>query len=110
MQQPSCVSEADLQAYLRGDLANSRAGAVALHLEMCPTCEAEALRLENLRHPPTRTLPRGLLADPNATGPELTRPTDERVPEATQPASPSSIRVPGYEILAELGRGGMSVV
>src|SRR3954452_20460595 len=44
----TCYSDADLRAFLLGDLPEKVAQTVSTHLETCPDCEAAARRLDRL--------------------------------------------------------------
>src|SRR5438105_3644462 len=84
----SCPDAEDLQRFLRGQTDAVETGRLEQHLARCPGC-AEALRG---------------LQGPDAS--EQTLPVSP-APEAAGAPLPE---VPGYEILGELGRGGMGVV
>jgi WD40 repeat protein len=86
-----CVTEAELTAFHLGDLAEQLLDEIAEHLEECPRCEATARALDSL-YDPVMAAVRHCAADP-ARGPE-----------------PRLAAVGAYEILGEIGRGGMGVV
>ena len=46
-----CTSEANLQAFLLGELPERVARSISSHLEVCPECEAAARRLDGLTDP-----------------------------------------------------------
>jgi WD40 repeat protein len=107
----NCVSEADLRALLLGDLPETVARLVTLHLEVCAECEAAAQRLDCVTDPFVGSLRQGMGQTPDGD-----RPTEVSADEATTLANAAPAlenafpRVAGYEILGEQGRGGMSVV
>jgi Flp pilus assembly protein TadD len=119
-----CASDADLQAFVLGELPEAFAAVLAAHLEGCPRCEAAARRLDAATDPAVRALRRAFAGA--APGTEAGR--DDRTPApagqasgitataALQPgaAAPDGdglpARVAGYTILARLGLGGMGVV
>ena len=105
-----CVSEADLRAFLLGDLPERVADHVAQHLDGCRDCEAAARRFDQMTDPVIHCLRTavGAASDDRVT-PQLQDPTiDSSLPH--EAGVPMLSGPPGYEILGELGRGGMSVV
>jgi serine/threonine protein kinase len=104
MAQIDCISDPDLKAFVLGELPERLAAAVARHLELCPTCDGRARRwddladgaIQALRGAAPPTLPHDRTADPG-TG-------------SSAAASPEPLDLPGFTLLAELGRGGGGVV
>ena len=92
MTRASCPIPAELTAFLLGDLPETELDEFAEHLEGCPRCEAAARALDRLTDP--------RLAPFQSVARARPAPVEAELPG----------RVGDYEVLGELGRGGMGVV
>jgi hypothetical protein len=87
-----------LRQFLAEELPTTAAVAVQQHVDACPACQQELRRIVG--------------GAPGPLGALLAERETLRLPAAGVAASPAAapIEVPGYEVLAEVGRGGMGVV
>jgi tetratricopeptide (TPR) repeat protein/tRNA A-37 threonylcarbamoyl transferase component Bud32 len=116
MARSPCPTQAELIAFLVGDLTNT--SSVAAHLERCAACEAEAARLDQITGTIAAALRRlgesGVGETRLAQGPAA-RTEGGHGPAGTSTIVPAglpapAIGPPGYELLELLGRGGMGEV
>jgi WD40 repeat protein/tRNA A-37 threonylcarbamoyl transferase component Bud32 len=90
MSQTDCPSLDELRAFSVGDLPESLLAGLATHLENCKSCEVAAQTLDRLTDPVMAAYRRSAMS----AAPPTAMPT----------------RIGEYEVLDEIGRGGMGVV
>src|SRR5262249_3055049 len=90
-----------LLQFLRQELEAEQARAVAAHVSSCPDCERRLAELAGGLPWPLDPVAR-LVGDPTLVGRWDSAGADE-----PRPSTAPLAQVPGYEVLGEVGRGGM---
>ncbi|WP_422931394.1 protein kinase domain-containing protein [Singulisphaera sp. PoT] len=116
----NCPDESELTRLLDGELAATRRAAVEAHVDECPDCQRELDRLTREEAESTSSLGRMIRLGPAIEAQETWDHVVERIAgldsfppgprEGCAAAEEAWPRIEGYEILGELGRGGMAVV
>ena len=105
----ACLPVEELRAYLHGETPELRSAEIADHLRSCDLCEAETTRIEETGDPLLRSLRRVYRENPTGSIMAMTGHVHEP-PAFLTHSSGATHKIPNYEILEELGRGGMSIV
>jgi WD40 repeat protein/tRNA A-37 threonylcarbamoyl transferase component Bud32 len=103
-----CPSDQDLLAFHRGTLPEAELDALADHLETCPGCAAAVERLDGAVDPLVAVVRKRVQALSWSGSARADFPRGAAEPDGTDPADWP--RLPGYEVVGPLGRGGMGVV
>ena len=108
MSGPGCFSDAEVQAFLLGDLPERVSQAVSAHLDACESCAALADQCDGLTDPMIRSLRQAHLScldSAASTGDDTTDEPNRAARISASVREGALPRVAGCTILEELGRG-----
>lgn len=106
----ACPSPEELQGWVQGQVTSDRSAALETHIEACPACQTQVGSLKDASDRAAIASPaEDVTLEPSASF--LAEFSAAAAPIPPAPAATAPLpEVPGYEILRELGRGGMAIV
>src|SRR5436190_16765916 len=109
MSQSHCPSDAELAAFHYGDLPTAAVDRVADHVERCPSCDAKLREYDERTDPILHALRQKTVVNPNPEDPAKYAATQAHWELTQPPRPPATTDVPGYDVLEQIGYGGMGV-
>ncbi len=107
----ACPDDAELQAFLNESLTHRRVAVIAAHIDSCSRCQARLDHLTELNHPVMARYKELSAAGPAGSGSHTLGASqdDDTQPSGEKPQAGGGWvrlpRIPGFDVIAELGRG-----